>query len=274
MPRRRSLPFGVVVDDVTFTEGQIRALENQYGHALGPRALVLLSLATSQFAMQVQIESSSPNRATIAKIKRLQKLVASLRKDFPRGDEDGPFRIGHARHNYKLYRGAWKIIAPAFWLEWFAETLEDNEQFLQIVLQHLTADAFIRSGESWNLWVFSLSQILKDADLPVTTRRDGLAESSFARLVRELQNQMPTRIRALVRTGQAEALATAIRRALKQFAELADIPSEVLIKMICGALVPMMNGDGDGDGDVTSFVADPKKLKQIDDLLGLANRSN
>jgi hypothetical protein len=128
--------------------------------------------------------------------------------------------------------------------------------------------AFTR-GTAWDLWVFHLRGILKEAGLPVEIRRDDLGVSDFVYFIDEIQNQLPTDLKVLIRKRSLEALATAMKRALDAFAGWTDVPIEMMVKLSLGAVKAIDHGE-----KKIAFVTMPDRAKRIDELLERANRTS
>jgi hypothetical protein len=290
MPRQRLLPYGDFDELAVLNRAALEAVEARYVEAVEARyvarkdavprpdaskhrvkfnALIraLINLATIPFSADTQMETSAPSKATVKKIERLLKLTVSLKKDFPR-EEDAPSISGHK--NFLAYamqtKEQWEMFALPFWLEYLAEMLEKNELTLKCVLSRLASETGFTKGDSWDLWVYTLRQILNDADLPTEVRRDGLGISPFVAFVDEMQNQLPDTLKRLMKKRSSEALATAITRATDEFDQgWADVPVETLVKIQHGAIKPLFDGS-----DEVKFYSIPDLAKPIDDLLNRA----
>jgi hypothetical protein len=70
-------------------------------------------------------------------------------------------------------------------------------------------------GEIWNLWVNSITTVIRDENLPYKVRKDTDKHtgnnSPFVRLIKEIQNSLPKEFRMF--THSDDALAQAIHRA-------------------------------------------------------------
>lgn len=239
MPRARVLPYGSVERHYSISEAGLDAAQKNLGLKLNAETRRLIRLATVALSFGVQVEAAAPSRANIAKIKEFQKLVHSLQKIFPYRRHE-QFRRSKERSEFvsRHHQGNWRSVASAFWLQWFAEVLNESADIANVVLQQLSRRPDLRKapgrGDAWDLWVFVLNKICKNAQLPAGVRKDNLGISTFVALVNEIQKQLPSQLRCLLKKRQPDTLAIAIRRAISGLSVLNDLPVEILIDEILG----------------------------------------
>ena len=262
MPRARLLPYGNYKRLYAISDEGLNAVQKQFGCELNAETRGLIRLATVAFSFRVQIEAYAPPKATVTKIKKFQDLTRSLQKSFPYYRHQ-QFRRSKEMSDFISRReDNWKFVAPAFWLQWFAELLQENADITHIVLQYLSQQSGIsQRGNAWDWWVFSLNRICKEAQLPAEVRKDGLGVSPFVALIDEIQQQLPKQLKDFVKKRSEEGLAKAISRAIEELTSLRAIPVKLLIEYSLGLTNLVVE---DGQILVSSY---PDNVERIDKLL-------
>ena len=234
MPRAQLLPYGKSDQFFTISIRGLDAAEKTFGYTLSEEFRRLIRLATAHFSFLIQLETSASPPAAIGKIRRFHGLAKSLQERFPRRKTTERQARERRSTIISKYEYRWDSIAVSFWLEWFAEVLDETVEITDILLrkvseqQSKTNKSWLKVGDAWDEWIFILSLVCENAGLPVSVRKDGFHASPFVKVIGEIQKQLPDQIRKLLKKRSDETLAKAISRSFEKYSQFKGLPAELI----------------------------------------------
>lgn len=211
---------------IAFSVDDRLAIETQYGHKLTLEQWEKITRITSVLTTYVPgIKVASPMRVMLSKLKKLEAAATSLRSEFNEIPDRGTFTPQEIYWAFFAHRRRPPLRGEEF--SFLEDILGAAIKFSEFTRQQLQKPGPKQSnalytyseGEVWNFWVNTITKIIKDSGLDYKVRKDSDknkndTQSSFVRLIKELQKCLPKECRKFTQSDYA--LAQGISRARRK----------------------------------------------------------
>jgi hypothetical protein len=206
----------VSVPEMTAEDFDWIQLKIAYGHEFSAAARQRIVEATHYYFMMAGFElAAEPISVAIKKVRGLQKLANQFRQGIVR-EQNNPNFWGYGLDGYLTKHPH----SSDRQLENFNDELKSFDDACERAVKHLVSSPMTAApppdGTGWNIWIFRLTNVARNAGLPEGVRNDSdkqktQSTSEFVSLIIELQSQIPKQFRRPY--ASPYALAKAIHRA-------------------------------------------------------------